>query len=377
LYNSCLYTVRQSYIKDKTNVLFNLHHLMKDTDVYKDLPAKVSSTVLNCVIFNFKSYFAALKSYDVNPKKFNSRPKLPKYLDKKDGRFFTSYTNQAISKKVFKSSHVVKLSKTNIEINTKITDFGLIDCVRIIPNNGYYTIEIVYTISTKYMLEDNQRYIGIDLGVNNLGVLTSNVDDLNPLKINGRPLKSINQFYNKRLSEMKNILEKRNKSFKSKNINKLSLKRKNKVDNYLHESSKEIVNYCVKNKINTIVIGKNDGWKQDSEMSKKTNQNFIQIPHSRFISMITYKSEIEGIKVITTNESYTSKCSFLDGEIPKKHDTYKGRRIKRGMFKSEKGILINADVNGSYNILIKVVPNAFVNGIEGVGVHPIDIKSVK
>ena len=377
LYNSCLYEIRQAYIKDEANILFTLHHLMKDTEVYKELPAKVSSTVLNTVVLNFKSFFAALNAYKANPSKFNARPKLPKYLDKVDGRFFASYTNQAISKKVFKKSHKVKLSKTIIELNTKITDFKLIDCVRVVPHLGYYTIEIVYTFETKPMLDDNKRYGSIDLGVNNLAVMTSNVKGFTPIKVNGRPLKSMNQFYNKKLSEIKSILKTRNDKSKSKAINKLNLKRKNKIDNYLHSKSKEIVKLCVDNKLNTLVVGKNVGWKQDSEMSKKNNQNFIQIPHSRFIDMLVYKCEIEGIKVITQNEAYTSKCSFLDSEKSCKHDTYKGVGIKRGMFRTASGSLINADVNGSYNILVKAIPNAFVNGIEGVGVHPIDLKSIK
>lgn len=377
LYNSCLYTIRQEYILNNNNILWNLHHLMKDTEQYKDLPAKVSSTVLNMVQINFKSFFAALKSYDSNPRKFNSRPRIPGYLDKIDGRFFASYTNQAISPKIFRLKHVVKLSKTNIELNTKITNFELINCVRVIPNNGYYTIEIIYTTPVKPMLEDNNMYLGIDLGVSNLAVLTSNVKGLNPVKVNGRPLKSINQFYNKKLADIKSVLKQRNDKYKSKKINKLNLKRKNKVDNYLHNSSKQIVNYCIENQINTIVVGKNDGWKQDSEMSKQNNQNFISIPHSRFIDMLKYKCEIEGIKVITKNESYTSKCSFLDSEFPQKQSIYAGKRIKRGMFRTSKGILINADVNGSYNIILKAFPKAFVNGIEGVGVHPSDLKSAK
>lgn len=377
LYNSCLYIIRQEYLNNKNNVLYNLHHLMKNTEQYKSLPSKVSSSVLNNVQLNFKSFFNSLKSYKKNPKLFKNRPQLPKYLDKENGRFFVSYTNQAISKKIFKKSNKIKLSQSNIEFKTKIKDFKNIDCVKIIPNIGYYIIEVIYTINIKEKLSNNNRYIGIDLGVSNLATLTTNIKEIKPIIINGKPLKSINQYYNKKRSEISSILEKRNKNKKSKRLNILTLKRKNKIDNFLHKSSKYIVNYCIENQVNTIIVGKNDGWKNECNMSKQNNQNFISIPYSRFINMIKYKCEIEGIKVITINESYTSKCSFLDLEDIKKQEIYKGKRIKRGLFKSSNGTLINADVNGSYNILRKVVPNVFSNGIEDFRVNPLIIKIIK
>jgi putative transposase len=348
---------------------------MKDSEQYKDLPAKVSSTVLLMVQHNFKSYFKSLSEFYKSPSKFKSRPKLPKYLDTINGRFITSYTNQAISKKVFIKSNKILLSKTNIEIYTKITNFNQINCVRIIPKIGHYVIEIVYTVSDTIKLNDNNRYISIDLGVNNLATITSNVNGIKPIIINGKPLKSINQYYNKKLAHYTSILKKHNNKKTSKRINKLHLKRKNKIDNYLHKSSKYINNLCKENEINTIIIGKNDSWKQNVNIGKINNQNFINIPHSRFICMNTYKSEISGINIITKDESYTSKASFLDLDyIPNYGDKniseFSGKRIKRGLYKTNKGNLINSDVNGSYNILRKVVPNAFANGIEGIGVYP-------
>jgi len=373
LYNSCLYAVRQEYINNGNNILFELHNRFKDSEQYKDLPAKVSSTILNTVQLNFKAFFAGLKAYQANPSKFKGRPKLPKYLDSVDGRFFVSYTNQAISKKIFKKSGKIKLSKANIEFNTRLTEFTQIDCVRLIPHNGYYTIEVVYTVPDKPKSEDNKRYASIDLGVNNLATVTTNTGT-NPYVINGKPLKSMNQYYNKRLAYYKSILDTRNNKKKSNKINKLNLKRKNKVDNYLHNASKIIVDNLLDNNINTLVIGKNKQWKTDVNLGSANNQKFVQIPHSRFIDMLTYKCEREGINIILTEESYTSKCSFLDGETIKKHEQYKGKRIYRGLFKSANGALINADVNGSYNILRKALPEAFADGIEGVGVHPIIVK---
>jgi putative transposase len=377
LYNSCLYTIRQEFLHRKTNNLFQLHSLMKDTEQYRALPAKVSSAVLISVNLNFKSFFASLNAYENNPNKFLGRPRLPKYLDKIDGRFFVSYTNQAISKKVFKKTRKIKLSLSNIEFKTKITDFSSIDQVRIIPHNNYYTIEVVYTIPDTASLNDNVRYLSIDLGVNNLATLTTNVKDINPLIFNGKPLKSTNQYYNKKKSKLISILKIRNKTKNSKKLNRLELKRKCKLDYFLHKTSKEIVQYAVNNGLNTIIIGKNKSWKQDINIGKRNNQIFNNIPHSRFISMIRYKCEKIGINVIEQEESYTSKASFIDMDyIPiykkniKNTYTFSGNRIKRGLYKSKNDKIINADVNGSYNILRKAFPNAFSNGIEGVRVHP-------
>lgn len=183
-------------------------------------------------------------------------------------------------------------------------------------------------------------------------------------------LKSINQYYNKKKSNLKSILENRNGKKKSKRTQKLEQKRKEKIDNYLHKSSKLVINKLLVNNINTLVIGKNKEWKQDINIGSKNNQKFVSIPHSRFIFMLKYKCERSGINVIITEESYTSKCSFLDLEPVKKHQTYQGKRISRGVFKSSTGRKINADVNGGYNILRKAIPNIFDNGIEGLGVNP-------
>jgi putative transposase len=377
LYNSSLYTIRREYLLNKNNVLFNLYHLMKTSDQYKALPAKVSASILISVNLNFKAFFASLDSYKNNPSKFRGRPQLPKYLDKETGRHFVSYTNQAISKKVFKKTQRIKLSQSNIEFKTGIEDFSSIDCVRIIPHLNYFTIEVVYTVPDVPLQADNQRYASIDLGLNNLAAITSNIKSVKPIVFNGRPLKSINQYYNKKKAKLQSILKTRNKKNTSKKLRKLELDRKNKVDYQLHKTSKEIVTHCKSNNLNTIVIGKNKGWKNEINIGKRNNQAFTNIPHSRFIQLIKYKCEKQGINVIEQEESYTSKASFIDQDfIPtfkknqKNEIKFSGNRIKRGLYKSLNGNLINADVNGSYNILRKAIPNAFADGIEGVGVHP-------
>lgn len=388
-----LYMVRQEYIHNNKNILYELHHLTKDTEQYKELPAKVSSSVLLLLQKNFKSYFKSNADYKKNPHKYTGKPHLPKYLDKENGRFVASFTNQAISKKIFKKHNKIKLSGFDIEIKTKINDFNIINCVRVVPHLGYYTIEIIYTTPDTEQLSNNDRYYSIDLGVNNLSTVTSNVKEITPFIINGKPLKSINQYYNKKRSELRSklgykrdnngndILDKLGRKVqikRSKRLDKLELKRNNKVNNYLHKASKEIVSSCKEKKVNTIIIGKNDNWKQDVNNGKRNNQNFVNIPHSRFIDMIKYKCEKEGINVILQEESYTSKASFLNLDyIPTYNEndsteyTFSGYRKYRGLYKIKgENKSINADVNGSYNILRKAVPNAFADGIEGIGVYP-------
>ena len=159
----------------------------------------------------------------------------------------------------------------------------------------------------------------------------------------------------------------------SERMNKFTEKRNSKIDDYLHKASRKIINYCLKHDICTIVIGKNKEWKQEVSMGKKNNQNFVQIPFARFIEMIQYKAEEHGIAVVLTEESYTSGTSFIDGESPIKDNYNKSRRIKRGLFKSNNGILINADLNGAYQIIKKVFP---IKWDRGCALHPFVVNIV-
>lgn len=349
LYNSALYYIRQEYILNKKYKNYydvnNYFMNTKQKDYYA-LPCKVSQQILKLVDKNFKSFFQLLKQKD-------KKVKLPKYLNKTNGRQVVIYTIQAISQKELKNN-IIKLSGT--EISLKIRDnIKNINQVRIVKHytTNTFNIEVVYTIKEKELLENNGRYASIDLGVNNLGVnnlvtLSSNV--IKPIIINGKPLKSINQYFNKKIGEFKSKgLEKTNK-FKL-----LSKKHKNKTNDYLHKTSRYIINHLVSNEINTLVIGKNKEWKQEINIGKVNNQNFVNIPHSRLIDMLIYKCKMIGINTILEEESYTSKCSFLDKEAICKHEVYKGKRIKRGLFKSSLGKLINADLNGSLNILRKAI----------------------
>lgn len=268
------------------------------------MPTKVSQQILRLVDKNFKSFFGLLKNKD---KLGLKKVRIPRYLDKLKGRQVVIYTIQSISQKELKNN-IVKLSGSNISFKLR-EGIKNINQVRIVKHEttNTFNIEVVYTVKEKELLKDNKRYGSIDLGLNNLITLSSNV--IKPLIINGKPLKSINQYFNKKLSELKSKgVEKSNK------IKRLCNKRKNKVNDYLHKASRYVINHLVSNNLNTLVIGKNKDWKQEINIGKVNNQNFVNIPHDKLINMLIYKCLLEGINVIINEESYTSKCSFLDNE---------------------------------------------------------------
>lgn len=343
LYNSALYTVRRYYFENKKYLSWgNINNnFVKDKQVdYYALPCKVSQQTLKMVDQNMKSFFNAIKAK-------KSKAKLPKYLDKVKGRFLVTYTNQAIGKKALQNGYV-ELSKTNIKIKTKVKD---VKQVRIVPQNNFIVVEVLYEVRPKPHDKSKEMYCGIDFGLNNL--MTCSFQNDSPLIINGKPLKSINWYYNKEKSRLQSLLDGRKKT--SKRIQNITLKRNNRINDYLHKTTKIFVNYLVSKEINNVVIGYNKEWKQGINIGRVNNQNFVGIPYYKLLNMLTYKCELEGISVIVTEESYTSKCSFLDDEDICRHEEYDGKRIKRGLYKASDGRLINADVNGALNILKKVI----------------------
>ena len=256
----------------------------------------------------------------------------------------------------FKKQGFIKLYKTSIEIPCKL-DKTVVQQVRLVPCTGYYKIEIVYKkkINPRKHLGKPERFASIDLGINNLATVTSNV--FSPIIINGRPLKSINQYSNKQIAKAQALLP--NDVYTSKRIAFLYGKRYLKIQDYLHKAGKQLVNYLVSQTIDLLIIGKNQGWKQNTNLSKVTNQKFVQIPYNRFTQILEYLCEEQGIEVVYQEESYTSKASFLDNdEIPvygelEETPVFSGARIYRGLYQTANGRLINADANGSYNIMKK------------------------
>lgn len=373
LYNSVLYILRQQffeYEKFKKNnksgkkkfKWLSWQDLCKkfakeNQQDFRALPAKVAQHVIKQVFETFHSFFEACKAYAKDKRKFTGKPKLPKYKDKL-GKNICEFDFQSIRKNL-------QLTNSNIILYPKIK--RKIKLVHLVPQSYGYCIEIVYEKEPK-KLKANKNVASLDPGLNNLATLTFN-KSLSPLIIPGGPVKSINQYYNKKKGKLQSMLPEW--QHWSNGLAKLTQKRTNKINDYLHKSSRFIINYLASQRINTLVIGKNAQWKQRINLGKVNNQNFVQAPIARFLDMLKYKAELKGIKVIFTEEAYTSKCSFLDLEEIKKHEIYLGKRLKRGLFQSADGRLINADINGSYNIMRNAIPNiTFDQGIEGVVIRP-------
>lgn len=368
LYNAANYELRQLFFgKRKLCSYPALDKLMQRHEAYRLLPTKVSQWVLKTLRKAWSGYFAAMREYRNDPSKFLGEPRIPGYKDKDSGRNLLVYSIQAISSKLLKIGQI-KPSGLGCIIKTAVKD---VDQVRIIPRKSHYVVEVVYTVQESQADLDYTLAAGIDMGIDNLAAITSNKPGFTPLLVNGRPLKSINQFYNKRKAELQSILG--SDKAKSHRLTRVTDRRNRRIDHYLHTASRQIVDILVSNRIGVLVVGRNQGWKQSVNIGKRNNQNFVQIPHARFFGMLKYKCELFGIKVLEQEESYTSKCSFLDLEPIQKHESYVGRRVQRGMFKSSNGTRINADVNGSYNIIRKALPAAFAQGIEGVVVRPLPL----
>ncbi len=373
LYNAALYQTRQAFIHHRQVLSYEeLARDMKTSVEYRALPAKVAQWVLRQVALAWKSYFAACAAWEANPSRFLGHPKLPKYLDKR-GRNLLTYTEQAISRSSKNRGYVVP-SGLDIRVETRQT---AIDQVRIVPHASHYTVEVIYECQVTPAEVDPSRLAAIDIGLNNLAAVTFDQPGITPFLVNGRPLKAINQWYNKRRARLQAKLPAG--GFASHQLDILTDKRGRQINQYLHVASRRVVEQLVAHRIGMLVVGKNDGWKQAIGLGKRTNQNFVFVPHARFIEMLRHKAELIGIQVQITEESYTSQASFLDGDPQPVYDpahappVFSGRRVKRGLYRAADGRRLNADVNGAYNILRKVVPNAFGNGIAGVVVHPVRI----
>ena len=356
LYNATMYCVRQNFFAGKILSYPEINkQFIRDKQVdYYSLPTKISQQIQRNVAAAWKSYFSAIKDYKKNPSKYQGKPHIPRYREK--GGFCTvPFTIQSVA---FNNRNVKKgflrLSGTSVLIKTKQKD---IQAARLVPQDrNHIKVEILYNVECPEVRR-NGKIASIDLGVNNLATIV--YPNSKTEIINGRPLKSINQYYNKKLSKIRSETSKRKQQSRME-VNLIS-KRRNKVNDYLHKASRYIVNQLVSNDVSELVIGYNAGWKQDTEMGKVGNQRFQSIPFYKFAGMLTYKCELAGIAVTTKEESYTSKCSFLDNEEICKHEEYKGKRVKRGLFRSSNGKLINADVNGALNILKKYLEKVVGN----------------
>lgn len=372
LFNYANYIIRKKIFK--TGEYLNDNAIQKQcqgTPDYTALPAKVSQQVLLRLHESGQAFFAANKEYKQHPDKFKSAPRIPKYKHNTLGRNAIAYTSQAVSKSALKKG-LIHLSQTQIVLATHVKE---VCQVRIVPGMYRYQIKIVCFKPVSVERRVAGTIAGIDIGLNKLATLTENQPGFKPLIINGKPLKSINVYYHNNKASRQFKWQPEIKT--SHRLRRLTHKSNGKIDNYLHSASRSIINHRAANSIGTVVIGKNDGGQTGINLGKKTNQNMVSVPHAKFIEMLTSKAQLVGINVVLVTEEYTSKCSFLENEPLYKQNSDRSRGIKRGLFRDRNGTLINADVNGSLNIIRKAFPNAFVEGRQGVVVPPVRITPYK
>ena len=363
LYNEGNYAIRQKFF-NSGKWKRDLSEL-KESENYKTLPAQTAQQILRIVDRNWKSFFGAIKEWKKHPEKFYSRPQIPHYK-KKDGEFILIFTNQQAK---LKDGWLIILPKLmGLKIKTRIKE-GLRQ-VRIIPKGVGYVLEIVYEKVINAIKRNKNKIVGIDIGVHNFITMVNNVGK-QPIVVKGGVVKSINQFYNKEKARVQSVYDLQGIKYGNK-MQKLSVKRERKLNDFFHKVSRFVVDWCVEHNIGTIVIGHNENWKQKVNIGRKNNQNFVQIPFGKLIQQIGYKAEEKGIELREQEEAHTSKCSFLDNESVEHHKEYVGNRKSRGIFRTAKGILINADVNAGYNIIKKAILKAFdADEIEGVALHPL------
>ena len=357
LYNQGRYLIREQYNENKTFInetTLNRKLRTEPNPEYnnykKFCKAKVAQNTLRALCKCYKSYFRAIKDFKANPQKYKGMPKPPKYKDTL-GILYFDYQSIKIKDQFIVIDKEHKVHIPNEVYKEELNNFKTIN---FIPKGKKVRVSISYEVETTNKDLNQDQYLSIDLGMNNLCSCVSKDDCF---ILNGKPLKSINQYFNKELSKLKSERPLKGKyqdqNYNSSKIANLSLKRELKITDILHKASKYLVNYCVEHKIGTIVFGRNKEWKDSIQLGKQTNQNFVSIPFYKLLNFLKYKCKMVGINLVTQEESYTSKCDSLAFEEVKHHTKYKGSRVKRGLFLSSLGKAINADINGALNILRK------------------------
>ena len=359
LYNCILWTINEYYKETGKYLNYNkLYHIIKTNEHYRVMPLKISAQILRLADKNYRSFFALLNRK--NKGQYAGIINTPKYRKKGDLFLLILPVDQIILK-----NNILKITKNiklpfNYKIDGKIRQ-------AIIKWTGYnFKIYIQYEESKKennYELNENNN-LSIDLGINNLASCFSNVGS--SFIVNGKPLKSYNKYYNKRKAEIQSELKISNNKHWSNKLSRLTNNRYFWIDNYFNQSISIIIKYCLKYKIKNLIIGYNETWKQNINIGRVNNQKFNSIPYYLFKRKLENKCKEYDINFILTEESYTSKCSFLDNEEIIKKDNYLGKRIQRGLFKSQSGKLLNADINGAANIMRKVFPNISYSEIDGI-----------
>ena len=361
LWNLANYHVRQSFLFQK-KYLNNTatFHLLKETDAYQALPSKVANQVLLQLHRAWTAFFEAMEVYREHPEKFTGRPKLPNYLHKTQGRNLLVFELGCIRKAALR---VREIAVSHLgRIGEMKQQPASVQQVRLVPKADHYVLEVVYEMAPQPVAGlDPNLFVALDPGINVLAALTSNKSGFVPRLVSGKPLKAVNQLYNKlREHEQKQLAKGKEPRFTSHRLDRITTKRNRRVTHYLHTASRRIVDLLVAEGIGVLVLGKIPFWKTNVELGKKHNQEFVQIPHTTFLEMLTYKAEARGIRVIMTEESYTSKASFLDLDPLPTYDPaqgveqedkprFSGRRDGR-WYRVKGRTPIHSDVNGSFNI---------------------------
>ena len=389
LYNRANYLIRQKRREKIILSYYELDKMLKQEECYKLLPAHTAQHTLKILIRNWKAYFRTRNEWKINPDKFFGFPQSPRYKNI-NGECVAIISNQQAR---IVNSWLVLPKKIPFTLKTRLHSSYKVREVRIVPRGIGYSVEIVYHRNIPKIKKKNPiRKGAVDLGLTNLVTFVDNIGS-RPIivKDEGKGVKSITQYYLKKVKELqKQYAQQQRKSLKSKNKLKYGLEYyhtreqwRRKIKDAFHKLSRFLVDLWVKKKLHTIAIGYNPNWKQQLRLRRKTTQLFVIIPFYHLIKLLKYKAAEHGIIIDLIDESYTSKCSFLDNEPIRHHSSYLGKRIKRGLFQTAQGILVNADVNAAYNILLKSDPQALpprsVGGVGGYVIYPsrVSFKAMK
>lgn len=368
LYNYTLYLVRQGIFSGNYLKEYELSTKLgrEDQFDFRNLPSVISQQVIKQVFQNINSWIKLKKDYEKNPFKYRGKPKLPKYKKgkKQNMLVFTTSACRIKGGYIYFTKNIVEPIKTNIGGN-KLCQ------VRIIPQATCYVVDVIYERKEVDLKLNKSNVLSIDLGLNNLCTGISNAG-VKPFIINGKIIKSFNQWYNKKRAKWMSFVGDKGTS---KRLGWLNNRRNFWIEDKIHKISRWIIAFCVKHNIGTIIIGLNKEWKQEIKLGKRLNQKFVEIPFSKLIDKISYKGKLIGVNVQTTEESYTSKVDHLAFEPLEKHNIYLGKRVKRGLFQSSIGKILNADVNGAIGIGRKVFSDSYVSKIidSGLAFNPVRV----
>lgn len=363
LTNQAIYNVRQYYFNEGEYLNYEKNYaLLKSSENYKMLNSNMAQQILKEVDGSFKSFFGLLKLAKKGKYAFKDC-KLPNYLPK-DGYttlvigFVRLNGNKLILpfSNTYKKTHKsVKITIPPILLHKKVKE------IRIIPkaNARFFEIQYIYEAECIQRNLNPNNVLALDLGINNLATAVSS--NGNSFIIDGKRLKSINQWYNKTNAKLQSIKDKQRYGKKPTNRQKaITRDRNNKINDYMNKVARKVIDYCISNDIGTLVVGYNETFQRDTNMGKVNNQTFVNIPYGQLRSKLEYLCELNDIVFVKQEESYTSKASFWDRDVipiynndnPKTY-TFSGKRIYRGMYQCANGKCLNADINGALNILRK------------------------